>query len=109
MPRRFLALFFVALLSLAPALAEDFTGAIVTPVAALPLRDSPPGSFFQGKGVELGTINPGEQYRVIRQTTVSTLAGSQDWIEVQSVANPAVAGWVFVGASGAPSPNVTRM
>jgi len=109
MPRRFVALFFVALLSLAPALAEDFTGATVTPVAALPLRDSPPGSFFQGKGIEIGIINPGEQYRVIRQTTVSTLSGSQDWIEVQSVANPAVAGWVFVGASGAPSPNVTRM
>jgi hypothetical protein len=109
MPRRFFALFFVALLFLVPALAEDFTGATVTPVADLPLRDSPPGSFFQGKGVEIGTIKPGEQYRVIRQTTVSTLAGSQDWIEVQSVANPAVAGWVFVGASGAPSPNVTRM
>ncbi len=109
MPRRFFAMLFVALLSVAPALAEDFTGATVTPVATLPLRDSPPGSFFQGKGVEIGTINPGEQYRVIRQATVSTLAGSQDWIEVQSVANPAVAGWVFVGASGAPSPNVTRM
>jgi hypothetical protein len=109
MPRRFFALFFVALLSVAPALAEDFTGATVTPVAELPLRSAPPGSFFQGKGNEIGTIKPGEQYRVIRQTTVSTLAGSQDWIEVQSVANPAVAGWVFVGASGAPSPNVTRM
>jgi hypothetical protein len=109
MPRILLALLLATAVLLSPALAEDFTGATVTPVATLPLRDSPPGSFFQGKGVEIGTINPGEQYRVIRQTTVSTLAGSQDWIEVQSVANPAVAGWVFVGASGAPSPNVTRM
>jgi len=109
MPRRLIAMLFVAVLSLVPALAEDFTGAVVTPVAALPLRDSPPGSFFQGKGTEIGTINPGEQYRVLRQTTVSTLTGSQDWIEVQAVANPAVAGWVFVGVSGAPTPNVTRM
>jgi hypothetical protein len=109
MPRILLALLFAAAVLLSPALAEDFTGAIVTPVAALPLRDSPPGSFFQGKGVEIGTIKPGEQYRVIRQTTVSTLTGRQDWIEVQSVAGPATTGWVFVGASGASSPNVTRM
>jgi hypothetical protein len=109
MPRSFLALLFAAAVSLSPAIAEDLTGAIVTPVAELPLRSTPPGSFFQGLGNEIGTIKPGEQYRVVRQTTVSTLAGSQDWIEVQSVASPAVAGWVFVGASGAPSPNVTRM
>lgn len=109
MPRILLALFVAAAVSLSPAFAEDWTGATVTPVADLPLRDSPPGSFFQGKGAEIGMIRPGEQFRVLRQATVSTLAGSQDWIEVQSVANPAVAGWVFVGASGAPSPNVTRM
>jgi hypothetical protein len=109
MPRILLALLFAAAIWLPPALAEDWTGAIVTPVADLPLRNAPPGSFFQGKGVEIGTIRPGEQFRVLRQTAVSTLAGSQDWIEVQSVANPAIVGWVFVGASGAPAPNVARM
>jgi hypothetical protein len=109
MPRSFVVLLFAAVLYLSPALAQDWTGAIVTPVAELPLRSSPPGSFFQGKGAEVGIIKPGEQYRVLRQTTVSTLADRQDWIEVQSVANPAITGWVFVGVSGAPSPNVTRM
>ena len=109
MPRSFPAMLVAALLCLAPAFAQDLTGAIVTPVADLPLRNSPPGSFFQSKGNEIGTIKPGEQYRVLAQRTVSTLAGRQDWIEVQSVADPAVTGWVFVGASGAPSPNVTRM
>jgi hypothetical protein len=109
MPRSFIVLLFAAVLSLSPALAQDWTGAIVTPAAELPLRDSPPGSFFQGKGAEVGIIKPGEQYRVLRQTTVSTLAGRQDWIEVQSVANPAITGWVFVGVAGAPTPNVTRM
>jgi hypothetical protein len=109
MPRSFLALLLAALISVMPALAQDFTGAIVTPVADLPLRSSPPGSFFQGKGTEVGIAKAGEQYRVLRQTTVSTLAGRQDWIEVQSVASPAITGWVFVGVSGAPSPNVTKM
>ncbi len=108
MPRSFFALLLAAVLSLAPALAEDFTGATVTPVAVLPLRDSPPGSFFQGKGAEIGTIKPGEQYRVLRQTTVLTLVGSEDWIEVQPASNPASVGWVFVGPSGTSSPNVTR-
>jgi hypothetical protein len=108
MLERFAAAILVLLLSLSFALADDLTGSVVTPVGPLPLRASPPGSFFQGKGIEIAIVNPGEKLRVIGQTSVRTLAGSEDWIQVQSTSDPSLVGWVFSGPTGSASPNVVR-
>lgn len=89
------------------ATAQDFPGEIVRPVGELPLRTSPPSSFFQGKGQAIATVHPNEAYRIIGQQTVNTLAGSQDWIEIQPLDGSSGPGWAFAGPSGGPSNFIT--
>jgi hypothetical protein len=89
------------------ATAQDIPGEIVRPVGELPLRASPPNSFFQGKGQAIATVNPNEAYQVLGQQTVKTLAGSQDWIEIQPLDGSSGPGWAFSGPSGGPSNFIT--
>jgi len=101
-------LLFVSL-SVAPARSDDLTNAAVTPTSVLPIRDSPPGNFFQGKGAQIGVANPGEQFFVLQQLAVRTIAGSEDWLKIQSASNRSLIGWIFAGPSGSPPANVRRM
>ena len=108
MLRRLAAALVILIASSLVVWADDLTNATVTALFGLPLRDSPPGNFFQGKGAEVGAVNPGEQFHVVQQVTVSTLAGSEDWIQVQSADGSRV-GWVFSGPSGVASANFSRL
>ena len=86
----------VLMLLFAPndASAQD----IVTADVEAPLRESPPGTFFQGKGQQIGTVVPGEQYRVLEQSEVPTIVGLQNWLKVEPTTEPGNSGWVYGGA-----------
>ena len=75
------------------AMAQD----VVVPKGQLPLRQTPPGTFFQGKGDQVGTVLPRESYRVLERKAVPTIAGTEQWLKVQSVENPTKQGWIYAG------------
>jgi len=97
---------------LATALLLEFSGAsfgqepvttmndpaqVAVPATQLPLRAAPPGTFFQGKGPEVGTVTAGESYRVIDKRNIPTILGTQKWLKVQSDTNPNQLGWIYAG------------
>jgi hypothetical protein len=84
---------------LAPA--GVFAQEIVSPTEALPLRESPPGTFFQGMGEQIGTVTPGESYLVLEERAVPTIFGSQHWLKVEPLGERATTGWVFSGSGDA--------
>ena len=88
------------------AKAGDLPAAI-SPKTNLPLRQSPPGAFFKGKGEQIGEAKKDETLRVIDKKIVPTVFGSEDWLKVQSSTNPAKEGWIFSGPSDSNDSNVT--
>lgn len=76
---------------------------MVVPKEQLPLRAAPPGIFFQGKGNQIGSVSPNEQYVVLDKRWVPTIAGAEQWLRVQSVADRSKQGWIYGGKSGRPS------
>jgi hypothetical protein len=70
---------------------------VVVPNGQLPLRASPPGTFFQGKGDQIGTVSPREPYRVLERKSVPTVAGAEQWIRVQGMNDPKTEGWIYAG------------
>jgi hypothetical protein len=78
-------------------LGSAFGQQVVTPQSVLPLRASPPGTFFQGKGAEIGTTVPNEAYRVLEERSVPTITGSQRWLRVESETVTSNSGWVYAG------------
>ncbi len=93
-------------LTLVPALAGDLTGTSVTPIAPLPVLDSPPGGFFKGAGKEIGTAKPGQFFIVLQQLTVPSIVGSQDWLQVKSQSGEQTTGWIYLGPSDGSTVNV---
>lgn len=92
--------------SVLAAEADELQGEIVRPLAEMPLRASPPGSFFRGKGPAIDVVHPDDRYRVITSETVRTFAGSQDWVELESLSEPSTTGWVYAGPSDSSSSNL---
>jgi hypothetical protein len=78
------------------AQAADAQG-VVTPSAELPIRESPPGTFFQGKGSQIGVATPGDEYRVLDERSVPTLTGVEKWLKVEPLGDPSKAGWAYDG------------
>lgn len=70
----------------------------VIPEAAAPLRASPPGTFFQGKGKQIGQLTTGQTYRVLEQVAIPTLVGTQKWLKVVPQTGAQEAGWAYGGA-----------
>jgi len=70
----------------------------VIPEAAAPLRASPPGTFFQGKGKQIGELTKGQTYRVLEQVAIPTLVGTQKWLKVVPQTGAQEAGWAYGGA-----------
>jgi len=83
----------VLVLTTAYAVAQD----VVVPKGQLPLRQAPPGTFFQGKGDQIGTVSAKERYRVLERKAVPTIAGTEQWLKVQSVEDPTKRGWIYAG------------
>jgi hypothetical protein len=93
----------ILILTATYAMAQE----VVVPNAPLPLRATPPGTFFQGKGDQIGDASPSEQYRVLERTSVPTIFGDEQWLRVQSVVDPRKYGWIYGGTSA--QPTVTRV
>lgn len=72
---------------------------LVRPNGPLPLREAPPGGFFQGRGQSVGNAMPNDKFLVLEKRTVPTIAGKENWWRVKSVEGPAKEGWVFSGPS----------
>lgn len=72
---------------------------LVRPNGQLPLRDAPPGSFFQGKGQAVGSVMPNDKFRVLERRIVPTITGKENWWRVQGVDGSNKEGWVFAGPS----------
>jgi hypothetical protein len=70
---------------------------LVKPNGPLPLREAPPGGFFQGKGQEKGSLLPSDKFLVLEKRVVQTITGKENWWRVRSVGGPAKEGWVFSG------------
>ena len=89
-----------------PGMAETLVGSTVTPVVALPLRTSPPGTFFQSKGDQIGVASPNVGYRVLDETAVPTVLGTEQWLKVQKLSDPSTTGWIYSGAPDSIQSNV---
>lgn len=92
-----LILFFVSLALPTAAPGQE----VVTPNADIPIRESPPGNFFQGKGSQIGTATPGDEYRVLEERDVPTIVGVEKWLKVEPLDDPSKSGWAY----GGPSPD----
>lgn len=94
---------FIAAISLA-AVAQAQNGsdaagastAIVRPQGELPLRSAPPG-FFTGKGAQIGTVEPDNNYVILERKSVPSVFGNEEWIKLQAVTPDGSAGWVLGG------------
>lgn len=100
---RFIFLVSVSLLS-----SFAFAQEVVTPRADLPIRESPPGTFFEGKGAQIGTANPGDEYRVLEKRDVPTIVGVEKWLKVAPLDDPAKSGWAY-GGTGSETKAFTRI
>lgn len=81
-------------------------GATVKPIAQLPLQQSPPQGYFGFKGDQIGTTTTAKTYTVIDKKTVSTLFGSDTWLQVQNKADPKQTGWIYTGSDARPYQNI---
>jgi hypothetical protein len=80
--------------------AQATAGAVVAPKSDLPLRSSPPGTFFKGKGDKVGNTSPRERYRVLEKRSVPTVTGREEWLRVESIDDPGKGGWIYGGSGG---------
>lgn len=105
--RRTLTLAF-ALLTLTAGLAQ--AAEFVTPTRPLPIYQTAPGAYFQGKGAQIGTAQPNERCEVLQRATVPVLLRSEEWLRIRIARSPTpIEGWIFAGAGGAPATNVAPL
>ena len=99
-----------AWLQLLPAQADDAigSGAKVHPIAALPLRTSPPEGFLGTTGSVVAQTDPAHTYFVVGEKTIQTVAGQQMWLNVKDMTSNQV-GWIYTGSGNQPFQNVTRI
>ncbi len=83
--------------------SHAFAEELVAPKAQLPLRAQPPGTFFQGKGAQIGEARPNERYRILDRKTVPTIVGAEQWLRVQSATDPNKSGWIYGGSATEPT------
>lgn len=86
--------------------ASVTVGSTVKTIAPLPLQQSPPQGYFSFKGDQVGTTAKANTYTVIDKRTVSTLFGSDTWLQVQNKADPKQTGWIYTGSDAKPYQNV---
>ncbi len=67
--------------------------------AQIALRASSPDASFGTKGEKIGWIQQGDAVKVISAKQHSTVFGFEVWVEVQSLSDSSVKGWVFAGMS----------
>jgi hypothetical protein len=72
---------------------------LVVPKGPLPLRDVPPGGFFQGKGVTTGSAQPTDKFIVLETRSIPTLGGKENWWRLRSATGSGKEGWAFAGPS----------
>jgi len=89
--------FALSLAVVACAMSNASAQELVRPNGPLPLREAPPGGFFQGKGQEKGNVLPSDKFLVLEKRAVQTITGRENWWRVRSVGGPAKEGWVFSG------------
>src|SRR5579862_5669492 len=58
-------------------------GAKVHPIAALPLRTSPPEGCLGTTGSVVAQTDPAHTYFVVGEKTIQTVAGQQMWLNVK--------------------------
>lgn len=90
-----------ALLASASAFAESFPEANqkLEATGQLALRASSPDASFGTKGEKIGWIKQGEAVKVLSSKQHLTVFGLEVWVEVQSVSDASVKGWIFDGMS----------
>jgi hypothetical protein len=95
------AMMIVSLLASASAFAESFPEANqkLEATGQLALRASSPDASFGTKGEKIGWIKQGEAVKVLSSKQHLTVFGLEVWVEVQSVSDASVKGWVFDGMS----------
>jgi len=90
-----------SLLASASALAETFPqeNDKLEASAQIALRASSPDASFGTKGEKIGWIKQGDAVKVISAKQHSTVFGFEVWVEVQSLSDSSVKGWIFDGMS----------
>lgn len=68
--------------------------------AQVTLRDSSPDASFGTKGEKIGFISEGDTVKVLSAKQHLTVYGFEVWVEVVSLKDPKVKGWVLDGLSG---------
>jgi hypothetical protein len=67
--------------------------------AQIALRASSPDASFGTKGEKIGWIAQGDAVKVLSSKQISTVFGFEVWVEVQSLSDGRVKGWIFNGMS----------
>ncbi len=96
------AMMIASLFASATAFAEDSfpeANQKLEATGQLTLRASSPDASFGTKGEKIGWIQQGEAVKVISAKQHLTVFGLEVWVEVESVKNSSVKGWVFDGMS----------
>jgi len=98
---RLVAAIFLSLLASASAVAASFPqeNEKLEASAQIALRASSPDASFGTKGTQIGWIKQGDTVKVISAKQHSTVFGFEVWVEVQSLSDSAVKGWIFNGMS----------
>jgi hypothetical protein len=92
-----LACLFVSVSAFANSLPEE--NQKLEAEAQLALRASSPDASFGTKGEKIGWIQAGEGVRVVSAKQHLTVFGLEVWVEVVSLRDESVKGWVFNGMS----------
>ncbi len=93
------AMMIASLFASASALAETFPqeNDKLEASAQIALRASSPDASFGTRGEKIGWIKQGDAVKVISAKQLSTVFGFEVWVEVQSLSDSSVKGWVFDG------------
>lgn len=77
---------------------QDTSPLLVVPRVEVPIRTTPPG-FFRGKGDQIGTTEPDQQYLVLERRAVPSILGTEEWLLLQAVSptEPGTSGWSYGG------------
>lgn len=83
---------------------------IVTPIRAIPIYQNPPGTFFQGKGEQIGMAQPNERCEVLQRRVVPVPTRSELWLRIRIVrGTSSIDGWIFAGREGSAESNVKSL
>jgi hypothetical protein len=93
-----------------PSLGQMAKLEFVTPLAPIPIFRTPPGAFFQGKGVPFETAHPNERCEVLERRTVPAFTSSEVWLRIRIVrGSSSIDGWIFARREGSGDANVKNL